>query len=147
MASWEEFEAAAPALAEAGRRLLQRGDRDSGVLATVRADLPPRIHPVTVGIVEGRLLVFVLASAKRNDLEQDGRFALHTHLDPERPNEFMVRGRASVVTGPARDRAAAGWAFEVDDGYELFELDVESAVLGERATADDWPPRYTSWVG
>ena len=147
MASWGEFEAAAPALAAAGRALLERDGHGSGLLATVRASLPPRIHPVSVGIVEDRLLVFVLASAKRNDLEQDGRYALHTHLDPEVPNEFMVRGRAAVMTGAARDRAAAGWSFEVDDGYELFELGIDSAVLGERPTADDWPPRYTSWVG
>jgi hypothetical protein len=41
--------------------------------------------------------------------------------------------------------AADGWHFTVDDGYRLFELDVEHALLGERASADDWPPAYRSW--
>jgi hypothetical protein len=51
-----------------------------------------------------------------------------------------------VVDDPARRAAAAAvWFFTVDDGYRLFELDVEHALLGERATADDWPPRYRSW--
>jgi hypothetical protein len=40
---------------------------------------------------------------------------------------------------------AAGWAFEVDDGYQLYEFDIESALIGARPTADDWPPRYTAW--
>jgi hypothetical protein len=49
------------------------------------------------------------------------------------------------VGEPTRSTVASGWSFEADEGYELFEFDVESAVLGERATADDWPPRYTTW--
>ena len=44
-----------------------------------------------------------------------------------------------------RTAAAAAWSFEVDDGYRLFEFGVEHAIFGERASADDWPPVYTSW--
>jgi pyridoxamine 5'-phosphate oxidase-like protein len=147
MATWAEFESATPELAAAGRSLIEKGGRGSALLATVRGDLAPRIHPVTVGFVDGHLYTFVLASAKRRDLEQDGRYALHSHHDPKAPDEFMVRGRGRAVAGPERAKAAEGWAFEVDDGYVLFELLVDSAVLGRRATADDWPPRYTTWVG
>jgi hypothetical protein len=147
MASWDEFKAAAPELAAAGRALLERSGHGSAMLATVRADLPPRMHPVSVGIVDGHLYTFVLASAKLRDLQQDGRYALHSHLDLEAPDEFMVRGRAREVGEPARSTAAAGWSFEVDETYILFELDVASAILGRRPTADDWPPRYTTWVG
>ena len=150
MATWAEFEAATPELAAAGWKLLAAqaaGDHDGdGLLATVRADLAPRIHPVSVGLVDGHLYIFVLPSAKLRDLEQDGRYALHSHQDPKAPDELMLRGRARRVDGPARETAAAGWSFEVDGTYVLFELLIESAVLGRRA-ADEWPPRYTTWVG
>src|SRR4029079_949650 len=47
----------------------------------------------------------------------------------------------------ARERAdvAAGWAFEIDDGYALFEFDIEIALLGARPRHDDWPRVYSSW--
>jgi hypothetical protein len=44
-----------------------------------------------------------------------------------------------------RAAAAAAWPFEADDTYRLFEFDIESALLGERPTANDWPPVYTRW--
>ena len=147
MASWGELEAAAPDIASAGRRLIYRGEDGEALLATVRDGTPPRIHPVNVGIVDRRLYMFVIGrSAKRNDLEADGRFALHTHVDPASPSEFQVRGRAREVTDEhVRASVGSGWAFTVDESYRLFELSIESALLGERPTADDWPPRYSSW--
>lgn len=147
MTTWADFAGAAPEIAEAGRALLERTGVGEGILATVRDDLPPRIHPVKVGFADGRLLTFVIVgSAKTRDLEEDGRYALHAHLDPEAPSEFLVRGRAVAVTdGRLRSAAVAGWPFEVDDGYALYELSVDHALLGQRATADDWPPVYTSW--
>jgi hypothetical protein len=146
LVNWAAFAAAAPDLAAEGRTLLRRGGGDSGFLATVRGDAPPRIHPVTVGIVDGRLHVFVLKSAKLVDLEQDGRFALHAHQDAESPGEFSIRGRAVVVDDDAtRAAVAEAWPFEVDETYRLFELRLGAAVLGRRPTADDWPPRYETW--
>ena len=95
----------------------------------MRDDDLPRIHPVTVAVVDGRLYVFVIArSPKRIDLELDGRYALHTHQDPAAPSEAALRGRARLVTDPdLRARVASGWAFGVDDGYTLFELGIEHA--------------------
>lgn len=147
MSTWEAFATAAPDLAKSGRGLLERTGSGEGLLATVRGDAPPRIHPVSVGIVDGRLLLFVInGSAKAGDLAADGRYALHAHQDPAVPHEFLIRGRATAVSDPAqRAEAAAGWAFEADDGYTLYELDIDHAVLGTRATADDWPPVYASW--
>jgi hypothetical protein len=144
-ARWSDLEMTAPRIAAAGAALLDRSN-GAALLATVRgADAPPRLHPVTVGVVEGGLYVFVLDSAKRRDLEEDGRYALHSHQDPAAPDEFSVRGRAHLVpAGSVRDRVATGWFFEVDDTYRLFELRIETAILGER-TADEWPPRYTRW--
>lgn len=147
MASWAEFAAAAPGIAAEGRRLiLARGDGEA-LLASVRGDDLPRIHPVNVAIVDGRLYAFIIArSPKRLDLELDGRYAMHTHVDPSAPSEVALRGRARLVAEAAeRAIVAAGWAFEVDDGYALFEFDVEVALLGARASANDWPPRYSSW--
>jgi hypothetical protein len=145
LASWADLQTSAPAIAEAGRRLIYGGGEAPGLLATVRGDVAPRIHPVNVGIVAGGLYVFLLDSAKRRDLAEDGRFAFHARQDPDAPMEFSVRGRARrVEPGPLWDEVAAGWFFEVDDAYWLFELRIESAILGERA-ADEWPPRYTRW--
>jgi len=145
MVTWGEFQAAAPDLAADGRRLLYaRGDGEA-LLVTVRGEAAPRIHPVNVGIVDGGLYVFLLPSAKRTDLEQDGRFALHAHQDPAAPDELAVRGRARTVRDPAvRTAVAEAWSFEIDDSYLLVELLPEQVIVGLRR-ADEWPPRYRSW--
>ena len=146
LATWADLEAGAPAIAVAGMRALSVGGEAAPLLATVRGDAPPRIHPVNAKVVEGSLFTFLLDSAKRRDLAEDGRYALHAHQDPAAPTEFSVRGRAQrLAPGDLWNRVAAGWAFEVDDSYWLFELRIASAILGERA-ADEWPPRYTRWA-
>ena len=147
MVTWAEFAGAAPEIASEGRRLIDASKDAKALLATVRGDDLPRIHPITVAIVDERLYAFIIArSPKKLDLELDGRYALHTHLDQAAPAEFAVRGRARLVGDPdVRERIGADWAFEVDDSYALFEFSIENAVLGARATADDWPPIYTSW--
>ncbi|HET8586955.1 MAG TPA: pyridoxamine 5'-phosphate oxidase family protein [Candidatus Limnocylindria bacterium] len=147
MASWDEFERAAPDLAAKGRALLyQRGDGE-GLLATIAANGTPRIHPLNVGVKDGRLLVFIQGhSAKARDLEANQHYALHAHIDADHPDEFMVRGQARLVTDPAVRAAAAGdWFFNVADTYPLYELAIDHALLGERASANDWPPQYRSW--
>jgi hypothetical protein len=146
MASWSDFAAAEPEMAEKGRALLyQRGDGE-GFLSTVAADGTPRIHPLNVGVLEGRLLVFVQNfSAKARDLAANGHYALHAHQDEAHPDEFLVRGMARLVTDPeVRGAAASQWFFNVSDAYPLYELQVAHALLGERE-ADEWPPRYRSW--
>jgi hypothetical protein len=147
MESWDAFARAEPDLAARGRDLLyQRGDGEA-FLTTVAANGTPRIHPLNVGVRDGRLLVFVQAhSAKARDLESNPRYALHAHQDAEHPHEFMVRGQARLVTDPAlRAAAAADWFYTVSEAYPLYELLIEHALLGERKTASDWPPRYRSW--
>ena len=147
MVAWSEFATAAPDLAARGRELFERTGSGEALLASVREDLPPRIHPINVGFVEGKLLAFVIVgSGKAADLAADGRYALHAHQDPAVPHEFQVRGHAHEVHDRAlRTAATAAWPFEADDGYRLFEFGVEHAVFGERGSADDWPPVYTSW--
>jgi hypothetical protein len=143
----DELARAGSRCARAGRRrLLERDGILQGLLTTVRGDAPPRIQPVYVGLDGGRLVTFVLQSAKLTDLERDGRYALHTHVDPLAPSEFSVRGRARAIEGELREEIASGWYFEVDETYRLFELEVVSALLGERPDADAWPPAYSAWT-
>jgi hypothetical protein len=146
MVTWAEFNSAAPDLAAAGRRLIYRGDGGEVLLATVREAEPPRIHPISVGIVDDRLYAFINRSPKRKDLATDGRYAMHTHQDPAAPKEFSVRGRAILIdAADVRSAVGAEWSFEPDETYDLFEFSIDSALLGLRDDPDEWPPRYTSW--
>ena len=149
MESWDGFARAEPEIAAKGIELLdQRGDGE-GMLATVAADGTPRIHPLNVGVRDGRLLVFVQDhSAKARDLESNPHYALHAHVEPERPHEFLVRGQARRVTdATVRGAAADDWYFSVSDSYPLYELLVGHVLLGERESSTHWPPRYRSWRG
>jgi hypothetical protein len=143
--SWARFEEESPALAAEGRRLIFRGETGKGLLATVRGAGLPRVHPVWVAIHEGRLVTFTTPSAKLADLERDGRFAFHAHVDPVEPSEFLIRGRATPIAGAARRSIEEVWPFTPGPDYGLFELGVEAVVAGHRADEDDYPPRYTSW--
>jgi hypothetical protein len=147
MATWGDFARAAPAVAEHGRQLLYRTGQGSALLTTVRGDGLPRLHPITVAVVDDRLVAFIIRdSPKATDLSDDGRYALHSHVDLQQPHEFSVRGYARPVDDPdTRAAIAADWPFQADDSYRLFEFLVGHAVAGERPTPRDWPPRYTSW--
>jgi hypothetical protein len=145
--TWAEFSAAAPDVAAEGRRLFYRDDVGEALLATVRDDEPPRIHPIWVAILDDRLYAFIGRSPKRRDLATDGRYALHTHQDPAVPREFAVRGRATRIDADEiRSAIGAQWYFEPDETYDLFEFSIESALLGMRDSPDEWPPRYSSWT-
>ncbi len=102
--SWARFAASAPDLAADAHRLIFRTGEGSVLLATVRGDEVPRIHPISVAIVDGRLLAFILAGPKRVALETDGRYAMHSLLDLAAPDEVSVRGRATLVTDAGRPR-------------------------------------------
>ena len=110
--SWAAFEAAAPDLAAAAHRLIFRSGEGSVLLATVRGDDLPRIHPISVAIVDGQLLAFIImAGPKRRDLEIDGRYAMHSHVDLAAPDEVSIRGRATLVPRPGeagRGRSRSG---------------------------------------
>ncbi len=144
MVPWGEFATAAPELAESGRTLLYRTGSGEALLATVHDDAPPRIHPIAVSVVGDGLYAFILPSQKLTDLEQDGRYALHAYPDANVPHEFQVRGRVRAVDDDTRAALAADWSFGVGEA-RAFEFLIEHAVLGERDSPDDWPPRYRSW--
>ncbi|MFU8853907.1 pyridoxamine 5'-phosphate oxidase family protein [Micromonospora sp. SL1-18] len=133
MASWSEFAADEPRLADEIRLLLQQYGPGFGYLATVRADGGPRVHPVSPVITDGGLYCFVIDSPKRRDLERDGRYALHSFPAEESDDEAYVAGRARPVTDPAivAQVAALGRAAPQVD-WRLFEFTVDVAMLTRR---------------
>jgi hypothetical protein len=144
VATWREFAAQAPDVATKGQALLYRTGGGEALLATVRGDDPPRIHPIAIGVVDGGLYAFILHSPKLTDLEQDGRYALHAYPDAKVPHEFQLRGRVRVADAETRARLAKDWSFDVGNA-KAFEFLIDEAILGERASRDAWPPVYTSW--
>src|SRR5690349_9410321 len=107
MATWGEFDTAAPQLAARGRALLYQYGPPLGYLATVRADGGPRVHPFCPVVAEGGLWAYILRrSPKGADLRRDPRYALHAFAPKDVDDEFFVRGRAEPVEPSAALRAA-----------------------------------------
>ena len=144
MATWGDFATAAPEMADKGRGLLYRTGGGEALIATVRGAEPPRVHPIAVEVVGAGLYAFILGSPKLTDLEEDGRYALHAYPEAARPHEFVVRGRVRPVDVATRSRLAADWPFSVGSA-RAFEFLIDEALLGERDSRADWPPRYTTW--
>lgn len=152
MASWTEFETAAPELAGKGRKLLYQFGVGLGYLATVRRDGGPRVHPFCPILHESGLYGLIGHSPKQRDLARDGRYAIHSFPSPERDDEFYLTGHARPRTDAAlaaavrRTMTATGATSSGDEA--LFEFDIERVLLAEykpRGEPDNWPPRYTKW--
>jgi hypothetical protein len=125
MVTWKEFAAAAPALAEAGRSLLNQFGVGLAFLATVRKDGAPRLHPVCPVLSNDRLFVLITpASPKRHDLVRDGRYALQTFPQPKPgSDEFYLAGKALVVDDAPARAAVLRDAKHMADASEIaFEL-------------------------
>ena len=151
MATWAEFEHAAPQLASKGRALLYQYGPPLGYLATVRPDGGPRIHPFCPTIAEGELWAFVLRhSPKGADLRRDPRYALHAFAPKDVDDEFFVRGRA-VPVDPTDDLksaiiAAAMPATVGTDEEQLFALHIDRALVATYEHRGQWPPSYERWA-
>ncbi len=125
MVTWKEFAAAAPALAEAGRSLLNQFSVGLAFLATVRKDGAPRLHPVCPVLSSDRLFVLITpTSPKRYDLLRDGRYALQTFPQPKPgSDEFYLAGKALLVDDAAARAAVLRDAKHMADASEIaFEL-------------------------
>jgi hypothetical protein len=99
MATWSEFESAAPALAA---RVRERFDAHKHkTLATVRRDGSPRISGTESEFKDGELWIGSMPKAvKALDLQRDPRFAMHSAtFDPDKdwPGEAKVAGVAEEV--------------------------------------------------
>lgn len=150
MATWKEFESAAPEIAEAGKRLLYQFGPGLAFLATVRKDGAPRLHPVCPTVFDGALYVLVGPSPKRGDLRRDGRFALHTFPPVEVDDEFLVMGRARAVADKRREEQVradlVGRGMKSSGDEELFEFTIERAMHAKYPGGHGtWPPQYSVW--
>ena len=116
MATWSEFEAAAPELAARVRALFDAHGHKT--LATLRRDGAPRISGTETQFEDGELWIGSAPNAlKARDLQRDPRFALHSASeDPD------------VWTGDAK---VAGVAEAVESthgpGSYRFRLDLREA--------------------
>ena len=116
MASWSDFEAAAPELAEKVRAHLDAHVHKT--LATVRRDGSPRISGTETRLVDGELWIGSMWLAlKALDLQRDPRFALHSGSQdpPEWSGDAKLAGVVDEVTDPERvkainGRGRRGWA-------------------------------------
>ncbi len=127
MASWSDFEEAAPDLARQVRERLDAHTHKT--LATVRRSGAPRISGTETLIREGELWVGSMWGARKaRDLQRDPRFALHSGSDdpPGWTGDAKVAGVAEEVTDPER-------VARIVDGNappgpaHLFRLDVREA--------------------
>lgn len=148
MATWGEFAASAPDIAERGARRLGVG---VALIGTVTRDGAPRVHPVTPLIAGGRLFVFVAVhTVKYPNLRRDDRYALHA-VPGKDDEEFLLIGRALESNDWASQILAAAAAREIgmtSKDHVLFELLIERAHwavwegLGTpdiRRVAERWP--------
>jgi pyridoxamine 5'-phosphate oxidase-like protein len=133
MASWSEFSAEAPALADAVRQRLDA--RRHKVLATLRPDGSPRVSGIEATINGGELwLAGMVGSVKFADLRRDTRMALHSGTeDPaDQPPageviDAKVGGRAREVTDP--EVVARFAAQSAAQQFHLFRVDITDAAL------------------
>lgn len=96
---WKSLVTERPEIAEIGHRLLYQGrDIASAYLATVAADLRPRVHPVFPILTADDLWLFIVnLSPKYRDLKRNGQFALHSSPTAAGGEEFYIRGRAQEI--------------------------------------------------
>jgi Pyridoxamine 5'-phosphate oxidase len=149
MATWAEFEQAAPRIADAGRHLIYQYGPGLGFLATVRKDGGPRLHPMCPILAEDEMWAFIVdASPKCADLRRDGRFAVHAFTPENVDDEFLVMGTAHATAADAerRQRIAAATSASVGaDTESLFRFDIDRALLSTYTHRGRWPPTYQVW--
>ncbi len=106
MASWSDFEGAAPELARRVRARLEAHAHKT--LATVRFDGSPRISGTETVLADDELWIGSMwQSRKAHDLLRDPRFALHSGSDdpPDWTGDAKLAGLAEEITDPARIQA------------------------------------------
>jgi hypothetical protein len=151
MVSWSQFEAGAPQIADAGRKLIHQHGIGLAYLASLRKDGAPRLHPICPTVFEGGLYALIGPTHKQRDLLRDGRFALHSFPCPEVDDEFLVMGRARMINDESlRSRVLAdlkskGMTSTEDELLFEFQIDraMHAAYNGPHGT---WPPKYAVWT-
>lgn len=138
MATWAEFEAAAPEFASRVHGLM--ASRKHLTMATLRRDGSPRISGTEVEFAGGQLQVGSMPGAvKALDLRRDPRVAIHG------PTEDPPSGQPAGWKGEAK---VAGIAIGVESGgaAHRFSIDIQEAVItrlneaGNRLVVESWSP-------
>jgi nitroimidazol reductase NimA-like FMN-containing flavoprotein (pyridoxamine 5'-phosphate oxidase superfamily) len=150
MSTYHDLQREAPTIADhLGARLTSTG---LGFVATCRSDGWPRVSPMEVSIIDGRLYVGSMPNAvKAKDLQRDPRCCLITTLadKDDLGGEVKAFCRARELADPVEwERVRATWkeAMDLDigdpGGSHVFELDIVAAAF-QRVEGDEW--RTTSW--
>jgi hypothetical protein len=152
---WSAFEQARPDLAAAGRDLMYQFGVGLAFLSTVRPDGGPRLHPFCPLIIEGRLVAHIIPSRKRDDLDRDPRYALHSFATTDNEDAFYLTGEARRVDDDALTRRAAAQFF-AERKYEsepeafaagrFYEFFIGRCLLTRTTGRDDWDPQHTVWA-
>lgn len=132
MARWAEFERSTPDLAASGRRLLVGADGSAiGFIATVSRDGYPRLAPVCPIFCDRDVYLSIgIATPKRFDLRNSGRYVLHAFLG-DNDEEFQIAGRAVLVAGTEeRDRVHASIRFSFKKEDPVFRLEIDRCLWG-----------------
>ena len=112
MASWNEFETAAPELAKRVKELFDAHKHKT--MATLRKDGSPRISGTETVFRDGELFIGSMWQAlKAKDLQRDPRFAIHSAtFDPDNdwPGEAKLAGTATEVVDEAEVKKRNGEA-------------------------------------
>jgi len=150
MVAWNEFAAAEPKIAEAGRAQLTQFKVGLAFLATVRNDGAPRLHPVCpVFSNDGLFVLITPTSPKRRDLIRDGRYALQAFPQPKPgSDEFYVAGTARLVEDAATRAAVLRDATHMADPSEtVFELMIDRVMhtRWENVLTPEMRPVHQKW--
>jgi Pyridoxamine 5'-phosphate oxidase len=146
MASWNDFEGAAPELAARVRARLDAHTHKT--IATLRRDGSPRISGTETRISDGELWIGSMWQAlKARDLQRDPRFALHSgSAEPaEWEGDAKLAGIAEEITDQERVRETND-AEEPPEPSHLFRLElleVSTVGLNEQRNAlviEIWTP-------
>ncbi len=137
MASWDDFERAAPEMAARVRERLDAHAHKT--IATLRRNGAPRISGVETKLVDGELWTGSMWQARKAlDLQRDPRFALHSGSEdpPGWTGDAKVAGVAEEILDPERIKALNGES-GVSGPTHLFRLDVREASTVELNAAKD----------
>jgi hypothetical protein len=124
MASWSDFSAAAPELAERVRACFDAHTHKT--IATLRRDGSPRISGTETQFSDGELWIGSMWKAlKALDLQRDPRFALHSGTEEPEDwgGEAKIAGVVEEITDPDVVRERNGEA-GANGPSHLFRLDL-----------------------
>jgi hypothetical protein len=146
VASWGEFAAAAPELAERVRERF--GIRKHKTLATVRRDGSPRISGIETDFDSGEVYLGMMhGSVKALDLLRDPRLALHSPTDDPPPEDEKSWSGEAKLAGRAVEVPPPGTA-----GHR-FRIDISEVVLthlneaGDGLVVEQWHPERGYQLG